>query len=617
MVISEKPVMEEITDWMPGDPENTDAPELEDILALFDKQKAYYEDFHRQCETEEEYYMGNRTVPAPEGIDAVWPATAGSIVNTASDHVDVNNLAIDVPSSPRSRARAERIQKTLTGIWLMMKKPVLRTAVRQSFLYGVGWIKSMWDSDNWPNAPVEDDFEDEADYKSALNDFMEKRSIKFPFAANVINPRNLVWDDSKTRTKWVIEFMERDVDDVGQKYPEWKPENPSASQAEWFEYWDEDWVMYVCDRQIVWGPHRHGYGHLPYTAILPVHSYTFEDGSPEERYRGVLNSVHNLLDEEARLMTQVGALVRTVAYRTIDFYGPEQNAERVRSDYELFGGKNIVLPGVDVRPSPMVQIPPDIIQQLSMIQTKIEEATFPNVIRGVRPTGVSSGFGLSVLAGMGRLVFQGVADGLRHALEDINKKWLMLIENKAGGRVTVYGRNEIHNFDQTIGPDQIRGYHENTVRVKAEAPEEREREALLAMRLKGAGIISLYEAQRRAGITDPMEEQMQIRAEQLLNTPEFIQQQTALLLQKVGLPTQMEQTASPTGETGNVGSRNIGGAQLARPGEANIQAARVASQQGRPSVYPQGMGGIDQLGAELGGPTGGAVGMPSGETIGE
>ena len=48
MVISEKPVMEEITDWMPGDPENKNAPELEDILALFDRQKAYYEAFHKQ-----------------------------------------------------------------------------------------------------------------------------------------------------------------------------------------------------------------------------------------------------------------------------------------------------------------------------------------------------------------------------------------------------------------------------------------------------------------------------------------------------------------------------------------------------------------------------------------
>ena len=79
----------------------------------------------------------------------------------------------------------------------------------------------------------------------------------------------------------------------------------------------------------------------------------------------------------------------------------------------------------------------------------------------------------------------------------------------------------------------------------------------------------------------------------------------------------MDPNAPQNPPLGNVGSRNIGGAQLARPGEANMQAARVASQQGRPSVYPQGMGGVDQLGAELGGPTGGAVGMPSGETIGE
>ena len=117
--------------WIPGMPaskeQESQAPTLDEISGLFRDSGSYFGPFHRQCSEEEDYYLGRRTVPAPEGIDPVWPATAGAIINTASDHVDVNNLAIDVPSSPRSRARAERIQKTLTGIWLMMRKPVLRT----------------------------------------------------------------------------------------------------------------------------------------------------------------------------------------------------------------------------------------------------------------------------------------------------------------------------------------------------------------------------------------------------------------------------------------------------------------------------------------------------------
>ncbi|KKK73091.1 hypothetical protein LCGC14_2897310, partial [marine sediment metagenome] len=93
-------------------------------------------------------------------------------------------------------------------------------------------------------------------------------------------------------------------------------------------------------------------------------------------------------------------------------------------------GKNYVPVQVEVKASPQVNVPPEILRQLDMVQTMIEEATFPNVIRGVRPKGVSTGFGISVLAGMGRLVFQGVADGLARMMEEVNGKRLKLIENK-------------------------------------------------------------------------------------------------------------------------------------------------------------------------------------------
>jgi len=223
------------------------------------------------------------------------------------------------------------------------------------------------------------------------------------------------------------------------------------------------------------------------------------------------------------------------------------------------------------------------------------------------------------MAGMGRLKFQGVADGLRHAIEDVNSKFARLVENKIKGRITVHARTEIHNFDQSIEPDDIKNLYENRVMVKAEAPEEREREGILAMRLHQAGILSLYEAMRRSGVINPLEEQMQIRAEQLLNTPEFIMAQTQALLQQLNLGGQLQQAVSPS--LGNLtpgtnpGSQNLGGSQLQRPGEANIQRGRVASQQGQPSVFPQGLGGLDSLGSLLGGAPGGAQGVPSGQTV--
>jgi len=613
--------------WVPGyypeGQEDSDEPKLEDILDLWRQGRdKYFVQFHANCREEEDFILENREVPAPEGIDPIWPATANGIIDTATDHVDINNIQIDVPSSPRTRARAERLKKFYLGVWLSVKKPVLRTAVRQSFLYGIGFLKTMYNADKWPDAPHLEDFnDDEEKYRKALEEFQEVRNIRWPFEIDVIRPRNMVWDDARTRMKWVIEFYRRPTRHLQRRYPEWVPSDASTRSGivEWLEYWDDEWCIYIADNQKL-ESFRHGYGHMPYTPIIPANSYTFDDGPPHERYRGMLRPAHNLLDEEARLTTQINAIIRTTAYRTLDFTGPKRLAEETAERYELFGGKNIIPPGVEVAMSPMPNVPPDLYQQLTVVQTMIEGVTFPNVIRGVRPRGVSAGFAMSVLAGMGRLKFQGVADGVRHAIEEVNSKLAMLVENKARGRVTVYARVQGNTFDQTISPDDIRGMYENSVQIKAEAPEERERESLLAMRLHAAGLITEYEAMRRIGITNPLEEQMLKKAEFIANSPEVIMAQTQAVLQASGLPQQLQEAISPSIGGANIGSQNTGGAQLPQLGQANNQQARVASNPNteggaKPSVFPQGTSGIDSLGAILGGATGGAQSVPSGQTI--
>ena len=204
----------------------------------------------------------------------------------------------------------------------------------------------------------------------------------------------------------------------------------------------------------------------------------YNTGEPERKYQGILKPVHNLLDSEARLLTQYEAILRQYAWRTIDFYGPASSAEATMDEYELFASKNWVRPNVNIQPSPLAMPPQEILQQLGMVQTMIEEATFPNVVRGMRPSGVSTGFALSVLAGTGRLVFGKFADAMARGMEDANQRFLKLIVNKAQGKVTVHARSTVHEFDQAISPDDIRDFYENSVSLKAEAPEEREREAL-------------------------------------------------------------------------------------------------------------------------------------------
>ena len=597
------------------------APTLDIVMGLLREGKEYFQQFHGQCRQVRNYYYGRNKVPTAEGFDDhIKPSTAHSIINVATDHIDVGNIAIDVPlASPRARARAERLQKFYQGVWASIKDPVLRNSARDAFAYGVAWRKNMWKADMWPKAPVFSTYKNESDYKEALADFMEKRNIAFPFGLRNVDPQRMVWDESAIKPRWVIEFYEKSAAEVRRRYPEWVGAT-NGHLTEWIEYWDEEYAGYIAGGQWVWGPHRHGYGFLPYTMVEPANSLGGYEGLPHERYQGMIMPIISLLDAEARLMTQAEAIIRQYAWRSMDFKNPNrQQASADAEDYELWGGKNI-LGATVVSSTPTVNVPPDVFGYLQEVQTAIEEATFPNVVRGLRPRGVSTGFALSVLAGTGRLVFQGAADGLARSIEEDNSKFAMLVENKARGRVTVHARTSAHNFDQTIGPNDIKGYVENSVRLKAEAPEEQERQSLLSLRLYQAGSYSLYEHQRRIGIRNPLEEQVLMKAEQLLNSPDMLTAQGQLAAERMGLLDQLAESTSPTGAAAlppgvDVGNQftGLGGEQ--RPGERNIQEARVASREGRPSVFPEGFDAMDALGRRLTGSSGAAQGVPSGQTV--
>ena len=624
MVLATRPSQIEASDssplWVPGywttEAERNQAPSVADILALYREGTGYFSGFHSQCREEDDYYFGRRNVPHPQGIDPVWPATSASIINIASAHVDTNNISVSVPSSPATRARSERMKKYYSGIWMATDKPVLQTAVKQSFLYGISFLKTMFDTDKWPGAPRPDDFPDDSNYRHALQHFQELRNISWPIDVEVISPKNMIWDDSRAKPKWAIEFYRRPVAELQRQFPEWVPNADFKGFSEWIEYWDEEWYCYIAGNAAVWGPFRHGYGYMPMSPILPAHTISFQDGTPHDRFKGILNPIHSLLDEEARLVTQIGTIVQTVSYRTLDFQGPEERTRKVMAQYELWGGKNFVDSNVTVGISPLVQVPQDIGDHLARVQNYIEQATFPNIIRGVRPRGVSAGYGLSILAGMGRIVFQGVADGVRRAVENVHKNAARLVENKVRGRLSIFGRSDVHDFDQTIEPNDIRGMYENTVTIKAEAPEEREREALLALKLMQAGIISNYEAKRRAGILNPLEEMMQQRAEELMATPRILEGQAELLAQQIDLPGQQaESVETAGGGPVNLGNQNLGGAALPRPGEGMIQQGRAATLQGQPSVFAKNIGDIDNLASVLGSPRGGKRNVPSGQTV--
>jgi hypothetical protein len=587
-----------------------EAPSFSEVMSLLEPTKAYFQGFHSECRRVDTYYNVSYPIDAPEGYNAIPTPLGRAAIDTATDHVDVDNIAISVPPpSQRAKARAERLQKFYEGTWNNISRPVKRAAVRHAFSYGIGWMKTMWDTDRWPNAPHVEDFDSDGDYKEALEEFMEEREIRFPIVVENVNPKNLVWDVSRIGPKWAIEFYQINTRDVQNQYPQWAADQTSLV-SDWVEYWDEKWFVFIAgNEQVAAGAHEYGY--MPYVPIIPASAMDWDSGSPFDRYQSLLFGTYTLQDEHARLMTAYSAIVRNTAWRTLDFTGPEHQAEKARENYETFGGLNVVPAGVEVKTSPMVQVTPDLMNQISIIETMFEQATFPNVVRGIRPRGVSTGFGVSVLAGMGRLKFQGVASGMAKAIEQCNSRFAALIEHKAKGRLTVHARSEVHDFDQTIGPEDVKGLVENIVTLKAEAPEEREREAMLAVRLyQGLPGFSLQEALRRSGVPNPLEMITDRFSEDLLLSPATRAQAEALVAQRIGLLGQLGQLLGGGGDQGT----NIGNQFL--PGQQQLpDAANTLSQGARTGAFPQGFGGMDSQGGNIGGAPGSPQNIPSGQVI--
>jgi hypothetical protein len=595
-------------------------PDLDYVDRLMKEYGDYYQQFHSQIDETNAYFNNNNAIAVPEGFtDVIHTGAARSLVNTATDHVDTENLQIDVPLSERSMARAERLQKFYQGVWLSQKRPSLRTCTRHCFAYEIGFTKTIWRSDLWPDAPALVNFESEEDYKEAMKDFLEKRKIVFPIDITAVNPRNLIWDDSTTGPHWAIETHEATAGELRKWYPQWMSRQGNDDPVVWAEYWDETWFGVLADGQWLQEPYEHGYGFMPYVKADPGLSIEGDRGKPEDRYQGMIYTNRELLDAEGRIFTAAEVLLKHAAWDALVFRNPSRSAAEADADeYEIGPGvKNVIDSRTNVDLAPRQQIPQEVFAVLGIVDSRIERNTYPGVVKGQRPTGISTGYGVSVLAGMGRLSFGGVANALSRMIEQINSNCAKLVENKARGSVTVHARSDLHNFDQTITPKDINGLYENKVSIRAEAPEERERQSSLAMQLHSQGIISLYEAMRRSGIINPFEEMNQIAAERVVQMlAEFQAQQAAQQLAGESQPQQpsslVEQAQSVMGQGTNLGQFQPGMAQPVRPAESAIQQRRMATRENNERAFPVDLGGMDQIGSRISAAGGGGTQLPSG-----
>ena len=581
--------------------------------------------FRNQCENADEFFLNNFEFSAPDGGTMIRLGTAQSVINTLVSHVKPQFLDISVPPpGPRGQARAEMMEKFLTGAHHMIeqKSPVHRELTKHAGLYGIAWEKVEFIANEWSDFPEVPPEDGGTEYRELVKEVLEKRSVSWPIKTVAVNPQSLIWDTNNgTAPRWVISESEVDAQWVQAHFPEWN--NHKRGYVQFCEIWTHSQVAYMADDKWCMMPRKHGYKRLPWVMYWPMMGLQTTELAPDDLYKGILNGSFDMLKAQSQLASHYIDIVAKSAWPTLEFTGPIGITEEVQSRWDdTPGAKNIKPPQVNVNVSDTPRPPSEIGVAKEFLDEAIEANTVPAGARGQRPSGAASGYHTAVLAGIASLNFGAVKEAMERGLQDKGEVILQIVENVIQDRVTVFGKTEAGTLDATIKPSDINGHYVNIVRINSVSPEEQERRLNLWSHLWRAGYVDLDTALRKGGVANPLEVRAKILEEQFLTSPEIQQQLQLAAAQRIPTIQNLLQAAGGTSDAEiEQTAQNIlntqGAQQLPNPGNFSSvnqpprtnEAARVAPTT-RP-VMPGSIQEMNQTGAAIAGPRTGNVRVPA------
>lgn len=590
-----------------------------------------FRNFKNQCKMLDDFFLNDFDFSVPENGTMIRLGTAQSVINTLVAHVSPQFLDISVPPpGPRGQARAENMEKFLTGAHHMIehRSPVYRELTKHAGLYGIAWEKLEFIANEWSDFPEPPPhMEEDETYRERVQEVIEKRSITWPIKSIAVNPQNLVWDmNNGTQPRWVIYEYQVDAEWVQAHFPEWGKYTKGFVKFQ--EVWTASQVAYVANNEWVMQPRRHGYGRLPWIMYWPQMGLDTGSSEPEKLYMGLLNGSTEMIRAQSQLASHYIDIVGKSAWPTLEFTGPPGITEEVQAAWDdTPGSKNIKPPQVQVGVGQTPRPPSEIGIAKQFLDEAIEANTVPAVARGQRPTGAASGYHTAVLAGIASLNFGAVKEAMERGLQDKGEIILRIVELVIDDKVTVFGKTEAGVLDAAIKPSDIKGHYVNIVRINSVSPEEQERRLNLWANLWRSGYVDLDTALRKGGVSNPLEVRAKILEEQFLNSPGIQEQLQAAAASRI--PTIQNiieaagQSSSPQIPTPEQTALNIlntqGAMQL--PNAGNFQPGNQmgtrpqAPGTGIPTttrpVMPGSIDEMRQTAAAIAGPRSGNVRVPT------
>lgn len=527
-------------------------PDRELILKRYRKGQERLSRFYQEFDEAEAFYEGDWEPGGPEGFPQTVPATASSIVDEATDHIDTDNITPHVPTigkTQQSEQSAGKLKDFIIGAWSYFSAhsediPPLRDFTKNLFLGGKAVLEILPDFDCWPEPEIVEGMTNEK-----KDELMEEaraiRSLDFPIVCSSISPRWVIEDPTIGRKTWLIKHYLKDVEEVRALYPDWpdprRAEQLAAGQTslydsdnvEIIDYWQEGskdekkgqktygcWHVTLADGEEAQSGFNEDYP-LPYVIKFSGFGRESRDGQHHKKARGILHGIKSLLMAYGRRLTQLDVI--TAFYATPAMFSDAD--EEFEFKWEP-GWMNRVPKGTTIQTPSLPTPHPALIATIAELRSDIEEGTFGSVLGGQKQPGTRSAAEHAILSAQAELRFRSVKRAVSDAIRQVDEKMITLVRDvlllDVNDEIIVPTADDTMEKPPSLRKSDIPSPFYHSVELKDMSPSAISREALVAVQLYTGGVIDLEEAMERAGITGTADMKKRVMRDKVMQTPYVI-----------------------------------------------------------------------------------------------
>jgi len=481
---------------------------VQEIKQLADDYRSYYRNLRTQQADDEQFYEGTNDLGVSEPYRALHMNKARLAVDGVVDHIVTENPVVTrrpLKGTQEAKTEADQIEMWANAfvrqIVLQESPNPFKMFVKFLALRGEAVWKAHYDdvSAAQLTEPVRKKGEKKAAYDSRYEVWRADTANILPAIILCRDPMQVYCHPEHRRgvPYDVVETFKRRVWDIKLHWPEWKPEETLADNAEvdWIEYWHRDWRCFIAGGVPVLPDEvqPNVYGFVPYVHAFSGYGLLTAEGKPEQLARSCFYGDREALLALDRRMSQLDSIVALFAFHQV--IAETKELARWLSEQNWGGGGIIEVPDGALREGRFLvrqgeSPPPGLFNSIEMLERRLNES-LPSVVRGEAPRGVEAGYPMALLVGQARLKYGCVLSATNHATAAALGQCLRLYETLYKQPITLTGTSAEGKGAsmETLDPAILRGDYNLSVTMEASDPEANDRKKLLGAQLHRAGSI--------------------------------------------------------------------------------------------------------------------------------